>query len=451
MEHREPTFGPEMMGIRPVVAAAVLGIAIVGALVLKVAAMAVPDDPVIEALESAVADGRIGPNYPGDLRGGMIDRFTECYGFGIGLADSKGRGDLVEALTDPALGSCERLSAWLAEPSPRPDAASHYYRYWHGYVIVTRPVLAVGGPLGVTAARTLGILTALIGIGAFGWAVGRATRGVVGVAAIAPLLVTTNVVVGSANTLHGLSTGWALGSAAVLLEVVRRRGGAQTVIVAALLSGAGFAFLDLLTVPPMAWMATVWAGLLGTAAREPGRGGPRIEMAAVAATGWLGGYAITWAAKWVATATVLDLSTVLSDITRTAGFRLGGDIDGGADYVGGAIIRNLSWWIGPVPKLLAGLAALLIAAGVAWRWRRTDVRRWLLLASPVAILPVWYELLHNHSQFHAWFTYRSLGFASGILLASWWLAQRAPTNPEGGEGRDRTGGDIGGGPDPLPR
>lgn len=414
-----------------VVVAVALAASIAVGLALKAVGALVPDDRIAASLQTAREDGRIGEDYPSDLRGGMIDRFTECYGFGIGLADEAGGSALREALTDPAIGSCGPLTAWLETQPPRPEPAFLYHRYWHGYTIVTRPLLATTGSVGVSAARGLGLLALLAGAAAFGWAVSRATRPAVGALAIAPLLLTTNVVIGSLNTLHGLATGWALASAAAVLELGRRRDD-RALLAAAVVSGAGFAFIDLLTVPPLAWMAVGWAGLLAVRPTDA-TAGAALRPAARAGTTWFLGYAGMWAAKWLLTATVLGLGNVLEDVTETAGLRVGGEFEGGADRVGGAIARNLAWWVGPVPRLVALALVLVCAAVVVWRWRRTDVHRWLLLASPVAILPVWYELLRNHSQLHAWFTYRSLGLASGILLASWWMAQRPP-RPEGSEG-----------------
>lgn len=392
-------------------------------LALKGAAAAVPDGPVVRALEAAVEDGRIGEDYPGDLRGGMIDRFTECYGLGIGLADRGGHGELAETLTDPAIGSCAPLIEWLSEPEPRPEAAFNYHRYWHGYTVVTRPLLAAAGTTGVTLARGLGLLLALAGAVAFACSVGRATRPVVGVLAIAPLLLTTNVIVGSLNTLHGIATAGALLAPAAVLEIGRRRGLEAAVVVAAV-GGAGFAFLDLLTVPPLAWMAVAWAVLLAARARNDAHAARTFRWAIAGGASWLVGYAGAWAGKWAATSLVLGPATVLADVRDTAGLRIGGEFEGGADVFGAAIGRNLAWWAGPLPKVAIAAIALAVLAVVVFRWRRVDLRTWALLASPVTILPVWYEVLRNHSQLHAWFTYRSLGMASGILLAAWWLAQQ---------------------------
>jgi hypothetical protein len=40
------------------------------------------------------------------------------------------------------------------------------------------------------------------------------------------------------------------------------------------------------------------------------------------------------------------------------------------------------------------------------------------VALPVAITPIWFEVLRNHSQIHDWFTYRSLAVSGGVLAVA---------------------------------
>ena len=49
-----------------------------------------------------------------------------------------------------------------------------------------------------------------------------------------------------------------------------------------------------------------------------------------------------------------------------------------------------------------------------------------LLAAPALIVPLWYEVLSNHSQVHAFFTYRSVAAAVGIGVAACVVAARQP-------------------------
>ncbi len=76
----------------------------------------------------------------------------------------------------------------------------------------------------------------------------------------------------------------------------------------------------------------------------------------------------------------------------------------------------------------------LIAVGVIWWHRRgaTDARLRLVdrlvVGSAALIVPVWFELLRNHSQLHSWFTYRSLPLAFGIVMA----AAVVPLRPQDG-------------------
>ena len=71
------------------------------------------------------------------------------------------------------------------------------------------------------------------------------------------------------------------------------------------------------------------------------------------------------------------------------------------------------WWT------VALLVPLLIVIAP-----RPDFRRWALLALPALIPFVWFEVLRNHTQIHAWFAYRPVATSIGIVLAAWALAER---------------------------
>ena len=65
------------------------------------------------------------------------------------------------------------------------------------------------------------------------------------------------------------------------------------------------------------------------------------------------------------------------------------------------------------------VVALLVAALGALGSLRRGLRGLapvLMVALPAAVVPLWYEALRNHSQLHAFFVYRCIPVALGILM-----------------------------------
>ncbi len=74
----------------------------------------------------------------------------------------------------------------------------------------------------------------------------------------------------------------------------------------------------------------------------------------------------------------------------------------------------------------------MVALVVAVRrggWQRLGVAA--LLAAPALLVPAWYEVLSNHSQVHAFFTYRSVPAALGVLVAACLVAATRPRSTSG--------------------
>ena len=61
------------------------------------------------------------------------------------------------------------------------------------------------------------------------------------------------------------------------------------------------------------------------------------------------------------------------------------------------------------------MAVLVVVAGLVRRPARETATRAVVAAA--ALVPfIWFEIASNHSQIHAWFTYRSIPMAIGVVL-----------------------------------
>ncbi len=117
-------------------------------LVLVVLADAIPDRPIARHLGVEILNERLTTeDYGTALSGHQIDRFTDCIGITIGLGSPPGTNTIESAISSPTLGKCSeavpRLQSYLDGDGL--EQSYPYYRYWHGYSVVLRPLLAVVG------------------------------------------------------------------------------------------------------------------------------------------------------------------------------------------------------------------------------------------------------------------------------------------------------------------
>lgn len=171
--------------------------------------------------------------------------------------------------------------------------------------------------------------------------------------------------------------------------------------------GTLFNFVDFLVNPP--WMPMLLAFFLVAA----GRGAP---IALICVATWFSAYGATWVAKWVAAFIVEPSFDIKTDVIDTALFRISGD--------------NVKVWHFP----LAATAKVFTNAFLSWGMLillpvllifRIPLRRPpLALAWPALIPIVWFEILSNHSQIHAFFVSRSAAAAIGVVAAAALMAAR---------------------------
>lgn len=78
-------------------------------------------------------------NYRRSPTGTRIDHSTECIVLNMGLGKSATQmGPLARSLSSPTLGDCVATGKALLESE---DLGFNYWRYWHGYQVISRPIL----------------------------------------------------------------------------------------------------------------------------------------------------------------------------------------------------------------------------------------------------------------------------------------------------------------------
>jgi hypothetical protein len=380
-----------------------------------VVAMSVSDDAVVGSLLESVHEGSYGRTGMPDMMGGTASSFTECVMFGTGL----GRPDdgvWTRAMEMPRIGSCGDAPAQLQmlADGVSPDGVTEYFRYWSGYTLVTRPILAVWG---VGSLRMLVGALLFAGFGWLWWELARRLGHWYCVALLGPLLVSTGFVALPLSASTALALGVGFAGAALVVRVVER--GMFETLAATLVAAAVFCYVDILSVPALPWMLTTAAGG-AVVARSRSARATATTMLGIGVM-WPLAFTATWAARWVIAVVVLGWDHADRVIRDKVSERLGGGaVDTTYGHATATVWRH--WWEHfPSSRVVVLLVLIgVLASLIAWL-ARSSTRRLAMfgvLAIPALVAPLWFELLRNHSVVHAGKVYLDLPVAFGVLAAA---------------------------------
>lgn len=370
-------------------------------LLLTMAAMALPNAPI---RENILAQERVLLDRRAD-NGRVIDADTECIGLSVGLYAPPGaREDLLtRTVKAQSLWGCDDFIHWLktGEAGPPRD----YFRYWHGYAAIARPVLSV---LNYNDLRGLLFAFGVIAFGALLRRIGRDFSAPLVIAFAAPFLVLNAL--GFMVVATKAATWLVMMGAGVWLA---GRRGTRAPLLGFFIIGAMTAYFDFLTAPALVFALAALIDYLYKDEEPPRAALARLVLLAVF---WAAGWAGLWFAK-VAIAAIVVGPEAFGDALSAAAFRLRGESEFVDSFAPGAAL----WANFAALKSLWGPVAALafIAAPLSTRSRRQRVfalvRTDPALAAIVAAPLVWMEALSNHSQIHAAFT--QLNFAPLFIVA----------------------------------
>jgi hypothetical protein len=381
---------------------------------------------ILSNLRTAAATGQLTSNeYPTTPAGGPIDSWDECISLGLNTTNGD-ENPFERAIDNSNLGSCRWLAPSLLGDTPSTGAQTRalhddIFRYWLGYQLLSRPVLALAGVNGI---RVLGLGALLVALALLGWGVARTAGLASAVALLGPLVLFTDFADLPLAFTQAIGVAAALGSGAiVMLACLRWEGQVWPVAAAALAAGAVFNFLDFLINPPIALMLAVFSPMLWTALSTHAswyRGG--LGRGAATAVAWIVGYAGTWLLKWLLAAEAYGFAAVEAKVREQIELRVSGSA-GASTAFGSATLMNFSVYHRWSLWLLLGIAVVL--AGVAlYRRGARAVLDAAVLCLPATVSVLWFETLRQHSVQHFWFTYRSFAVSFGIGLAALLIAAR---------------------------
>lgn len=405
--------------LTPVLAAAFMA--------LLAAALAVPDKAVAR---NVAEDWELfGHARLPSFTGRKIDVGTECIGVSFGLGDAPGIGPLEAAARSPVIFDCPSLLGHVLRGET--SNAGDYARYWHGYAVISRPLLALI-PYHDVRMLTFNAMAALFAFLAAGlWRIGGARL------ALGALLPFYFVNYSGFFELWTKAAGWIVMLVAANIIVRTNWTQARTPYLIFYFTGALTAYVDLLTTPLLVFGFP--AALYFLLRRREAGAAPADEVARLAWIGafWTLGYAGLWLAKIAISAAVAG-PEVWASTLEMAAFRLNGAFASVKHFPGAATLENFEAFKG----LWGGLAILtFFVAPIARKNVRARLFR-MLRASPALVLlavspVVWYEILSNHSQIHGLFTHANLALT--FLPFSLALTNAVPSGSASLESRRMAG------------
>lgn len=385
----------------------------------------VPDRLILGELAGAVQRDEMILFPQVGVSGRGLDTFSDCIALTMGLGDTDG-GAASIWLRSPTLGSCNGAIASIRdhEAGVGLDGGYEYFRYWHGYTVVSRPLVATVG----VAGQRIVLLWSFIGaLTVLARRLGRRHGALAPIALLGPFLLTTDTIELARSIPHGVSALVAVVGAWWLHRLSGPPSTASNptgtgrsdlmVASAAFAVGAGYVFVDLLTTPPGAWALSAGVVALGSAEHLSGRA--LVRRTALASSAWVVGWVWTWVSKWVIAAAVLGYDRVRETIGGAVEDRVGGE----RDYIDlspfTAIEVNVrAWWDHPLtPPVLVGIVVVAVMVARRNDWGATWPTR-LVVASPSVVPFLWFEVLRNHSLVHPHFVYRSLGVTAGLVAVA---------------------------------
>lgn len=405
---------------------------------LLVVGQTVPDKPIVDNLLAAIKEGAYGPSRIPDRMGTESDTFTECVVVGTGLGADPEESARSRAARMPRIGNCDGGAEDVKAVAAGKVFDYDYYKYWAGYTVFTRPVLAVAGMDGLRILS--GTLMIVCLVGAF-LAVRARTTTSVATALLLPFVAGTNML-----STPSTSLSQSISIAFIFLSVVLTAQGAKRSpylgVVGAMVGAGLFCFVDLLTTPAIPWALSGFTLAAAVWYRE--RKLSRAALWGVLATvAWGFAFAFTWVSRWAFGAALLGWDRTVAMVKQNVGFRTSGNWAGVSDEFGAGAVRNVSYWWGHIPTshLVLWACLLVILGSLLVALRRGGISRWgtaLVLSAPAAVVPFWYTMVSNHSQIHMFFVNRGVPTALAVITAAFLLVAVTPRRDRTERRRDGT-------------
>lgn len=349
------------------------------------------------------------------------EQLTECISLGIGLNKAESFWQTAITGAYPMSGNTHACTGLHRAVVGEPTTWQPYFRYWHGYRVILAPLVALFPLWFVKILNALMVAAACVALCKM---LCKRCGAAVAAILLATFLCLSDVLFIWRTSTHSLSLAYILAGSCLFAGALGKKWRAGSLVIFAAALGSGFNFIDFLINPPMMPMLMAFFVLV-----DGRRDAGLLAFSVVLA--WFGGYAETWAAKWLlAFLAMPNSAAVVPDILSTIEIRTLGAFNGVYLVLLAATVRAFLRALnrgGVIVELLIAVAVAHYATTVS----RIDWRRALWLCSPALVSVLWFEALSSHTQYHLTVSSRSAAMAIAIVLAAMVISMpRRPSLPE---------------------
>lgn len=374
-----------------------VAIALMSALVILV--NSIPNEPIADHVRRSMSPWNYvrTPIVASELG---YDYYTECIAATIGMNGSSPMSVAERAFLSPTLGDCERAKTVFDNNG---EGANNYWRFWHGYQVISRPFLYFFDLITLSYITFLGFFLSLyIFVDTIITHAGM-KYGAFTVAALLCVPMESPPYLFS----HGLIWIIAFSAGAWLLRTASRSSGQVEEFLQFFLAvGIMTSFFGMLLTP----LVTLTIPLLGlywlSKDRRVGPWWLSWRWTAVFCFTWGVGFAACWLVKWVIV--LLFFNVDLNELLSVIQLRLSGKLD----FADINIFNSLKFNLWQARRGFALLACFLVICTVRCVWAQDrpsitrsfgSVSKAMTCAIIFALPFAWFSILVNHSLDHHWF------------------------------------------------
>ena len=348
---------------------------------------------------------------------GTLDNFTDSY---ILLKSAESSGS---PLTDAMLtknNSVSGLSSFFSLTSHYIDGTEFnsvhaYPRYWHGFLIFTKPLLCITDYAGIRLINTFAqiLLTTVICI--LLW---KRLSIAHSVSWLLCYLMLMPAALGKSLQFSSCFYVFSLAVLALLLYFSDQAGAAVKAEAIFLFTGIFLAYFDFLTYP----IATFGIPAVVYTALNRSRVEQKLADLFRVFLFWCLGYGGMWSSKWIL-ASILTDENVIADALHSVSVRTSGASTGGTvSYsIFGCIGQNFSLFFSSIFTVFLVLFSLILLIRMRKRFHG-KIENVFPAASPLpyillSLLPIlWYSFTVNHSTIHSFFTNKACAVSALAVL-----------------------------------
>ncbi|SCW59718.1 hypothetical protein SAMN02910456_02074 [Ruminococcaceae bacterium YRB3002] len=332
-------------------------------------------------------------------------------------------------VTEPSLYSEPGYLNRMLEPSSDGTSAKvSYSRYWHGYLVLLKPILMI---FDITGIRVINGLFQIVML----CLVLRELYLCMGTRRLFIPMVITVLAINPLSTALNMQYATIYSIALMGIYVIMHWKLYESINVwrVFLFIGVSVAFFDFLTYP----LVSLGVPLIIVLCARNKDSIENIKTVLLSSLFWGIGYAFMWISKWVITDVLLGTNTI-NDAINQVMIRTVTDAYEETGIESGNIIDVIGYNVEAFRDYLS-LGALILSIIVFVGYlvltkKRFKIEENLLLSLLlIALMPfIWYTVLSNHSAIHFWMTYRNLAvtiLSLGAIMVKG-ISDRETSNPD---------------------